>query len=171
MKKLRKISTIVVLMLVVFMLSGCFGNFALTRRVYKMNQSVGSKWANTAVMWVFMILPVYQACGFLDVVVLNTIEFWSGENPLAMAENEVDIQKVASEDNTYEIKASKNRYDITVIAGKDKGKNIAVVYDPVVNSWKLQADGKISTLAQIEGSRLELIYPDGSVYETDLTLD
>jgi hypothetical protein len=153
------------------MLSGCFGNFALTRKVYNKNQSIGNKWANTAVMWAMMIIPVYEVCGFLDVVVLNTIEFWSGQNPVTMNENEVDIQKVASEDNTYEIKATKNRYDITVVEGKDKGKSVAVIYDPVVNAWKLQADGHISTIAQIEGSRLELVYPDGSVYKTDLRLD
>lgn len=171
MRIMKKMSGFVALLLITVLLSGCFGNFALTRKVYEINQSMGNKWANTAVMWAFMILPVYPAAGFVDVVVLNTIEFWTGDNPLVMSENDMEIQQVASEDNLYEIVATKNRYDITVIEGKDQGETIAVVYDPVVEAWKLEADGKITTLAQIEGSRLELLYPDGSTYETSLHLD
>jgi len=69
-------------------LSGCFGKFALTQKVYKWNNSLGNKFVKTLVFWAFCIIPVYEVVvGFLDPVIFNLIEFWSGSNPLAMGPN------------------------------------------------------------------------------------
>lgn len=70
------------------MLSGCFGSFTLVRKVHAFNESFGSKVVQTLVFWVFCILPVYEFAALGDAVVLNLIEFWTGSNPLSMAEGE-----------------------------------------------------------------------------------
>lgn len=62
--------------------TGCWGSFNLTGKVYDWNGSFGSKWASWAVFLVFIILPVYGALLFVDAIVLNTIEFFSGNNPV-----------------------------------------------------------------------------------------
>lgn len=64
-------------------LGGCWGSFNLTGRVYDWNGSFGSKWASWAVFLVFIIIPVYGTLLFIDAVVLNTIEFFSGKNPVS----------------------------------------------------------------------------------------
>ena len=66
---------------------GCYGSFTLTKKIYDWNGSLGSKWAQTGIMWAFMIIPVYEVCTFIDAVVLNMIEFWTSSNPLAINAN------------------------------------------------------------------------------------
>lgn len=63
-------------------LGGCWGSFSLTGKVYDWNGSFGSKWASWAVFLVFIILPVYGTLLFIDAIALNTIEFFSGKNPV-----------------------------------------------------------------------------------------
>jgi hypothetical protein len=63
--------------------SGCFGSFALVRKVYGINESISD---NKFIRWVvflgFSIIPVYGISGLVDVLVLNSLEFWTGSNPL-----------------------------------------------------------------------------------------
>jgi hypothetical protein len=61
---------------------GCYGRFQLVRNLYKWNGSVGNKFVNEAVFLVLNIVPVYGFASFVDAVVLNTVEFWTGSNPV-----------------------------------------------------------------------------------------
>ena len=40
-------------------LTGCYGKFALTRKVYGINGDVKDKFLRSAVTWAFVIVPVY----------------------------------------------------------------------------------------------------------------
>lgn len=60
---------------------GCYGSFALTRKVWKWNGSLGHG-VDEAVFLVLNIIPVYGAVAFVDAIVLNSVEFWSGKNPM-----------------------------------------------------------------------------------------
>lgn len=63
--------------------AGCFGNFALTRKVYDYNKEVSSdKWVRWLVFLVLNVIPVYAFATLFDAVLANSIEFWSGENPV-----------------------------------------------------------------------------------------
>ncbi len=62
--------------------TGCWGSFSLTGKVYDWNGSFGSKWASWAVFLVFIFLPVYGTLLFIDAIIFNTIEFFSGKNPI-----------------------------------------------------------------------------------------
>jgi Domain of unknown function (DUF3332) len=61
---------------------GCWGSFNLTGRVFDWNGSFGSKWVSWLVFLAFIILPVYGATMFIDALIINTIEFFSGKNPV-----------------------------------------------------------------------------------------
>ena len=66
------------------LLSGCYGPFELTKKVWKWNGEVSdNKWVVEAVFLVAAVLPVYYVAGAADVIIFNTVEFWTGENPLA----------------------------------------------------------------------------------------
>ena len=61
--------------------SACFGSFNLTRRVYQFNKSVAAdKW----VRWLVFIAvsPIYPAAATVDLLFANTLEFWTGDNPI-----------------------------------------------------------------------------------------
>ncbi len=68
---------------------GCYGSFALTKKVYKFNGSLGNKWLNSIVFFV-LGAPVYGVTTFVDAIVLNLIEFWTGSNPVAAAQDHMD---------------------------------------------------------------------------------
>ncbi len=155
-------------LLVVILLSGCFGNFQLTRNLYTWNSQVGDKFANTAVMWVLMIIPVYGVCGFVDFFVLNTIEFWTGENPLTMSAEDADIIQVESDGKIYEIKATQNRFDISQLTGEEAGSTVAIIYDPEIQTWYLESDTEKIEIANVKNGIITLNYPDGSKLKTEL---
>lgn len=62
--------------------SGCIGEFALTRDVYRRNRSIDSKAGREAAFLALCIVPVYEAALLADVLVFNAVELFSGENPL-----------------------------------------------------------------------------------------
>ena len=63
--------------------AGCFGNFALTRKVYDYNQDVSpDKWIRWLVFLVLNVIPVYGFATLFDALFANSIEFWTGENPV-----------------------------------------------------------------------------------------
>jgi hypothetical protein len=62
--------------------SGCFGPFNLTRRLYKWNAEVGDRWEKELVFLLLTVIPVYGAATFADAIVLNSMEFWTGKNPV-----------------------------------------------------------------------------------------
>ena len=64
--------------------SGCYGPFNLTRRLYLWNGQVGDKWENELVFLLLNIpfVPAYGMCISADAIIFNSIQFWTGENPV-----------------------------------------------------------------------------------------
>ncbi|MEQ9499849.1 MAG: DUF3332 domain-containing protein [Deltaproteobacteria bacterium] len=62
--------------------TGCYGSFALTKKLHTWNGSLGNKFLNTIVFWVLVIIPVYELITLGDAIIFNLIEFWTGSNPL-----------------------------------------------------------------------------------------
>ncbi len=89
-----------------FSLTGCLGDsnkkadtFACIKTVHKYNtgEISSNKWVNE----ILFIIPgsiCYGVGGFLDVIIFNSIQFWSGENPLLAQDiNGVEYQIVKTE--------------------------------------------------------------------------
>jgi hypothetical protein len=68
--------------------TGCYGPFNLTRSVYHWNgnikgsSEVNEKWMKEFVFFGMIIIPVYMFSALLDAFVFNSIQFWSGDNPV-----------------------------------------------------------------------------------------
>jgi len=86
-------------------LQGCYGKMALTKKVYALNGSVQDKFVRSLVTWAFVIVPVYGVSALVDFVLFNTIEFWSGKNPVAQGEKDF---KYAANGETYQVHATKS---------------------------------------------------------------
>lgn len=66
--------------------TGCFGSFQLTRKLYSFNKTVSQdKWVQELVFLGMVIVPVYSLAALADGVFANTVEFWTGTNPVASA--------------------------------------------------------------------------------------
>lgn len=79
---MRKARVLAPLLGVLLFASGCFGPFNLTRRLYLWNGDVGDKWENELVFLLLTILPVYGVVVSADAIIFNSIEFWTGDNPV-----------------------------------------------------------------------------------------
>jgi len=67
--------------------TGCFGTFQLTRKVYQFNRQVSpDKWIQEIAFLVLVILPIYGFATLLDAVIFNSVEFWTGNNPVLNAD-------------------------------------------------------------------------------------
>lgn len=81
---MRPTMRIIALSAVLALGAGCFGQFALTRKMYTFNQQLSSnKVVVTLAMWGMLIIPVYELVSLGDLIIFNVIEFWTGENPIA----------------------------------------------------------------------------------------
>ena len=78
--------------------SGCFGSFNLTRKLWGWNKDVSNeKFVRELVFLGLNIVPVYGVAGLIDVIVTNSIEFWTGKNP-------VDMSSTIKVDGTTKVK-------------------------------------------------------------------
>ncbi len=68
--------------------TACFGPFNLTRSVYHWNSNikgsgeVNEKWMKEFVFLGMIIIPVYMFSALLDAFIFNSIQFWTGGNPI-----------------------------------------------------------------------------------------
>jgi hypothetical protein len=63
--------------------AGCFGTFQLTRKVYEFNKEVSpDKWVRWLTFLVLNVFPVYGFATLFDVLFANSVEFWTGKNPV-----------------------------------------------------------------------------------------
>jgi hypothetical protein len=92
----RKKRAIPVLLFLAFATSACFGSFALTSKLYNWNASHDDKWVRQGAFLVTgVLLPVYGIAALADAVLFNSIEFWTGENPVHTASAD-DGRRIAS---------------------------------------------------------------------------
>lgn len=115
-------------------MQSCLGSFGLTNRLLTWNHSIGNKFVNELVFVAFWILPVYEISGLADILVINSIEFWSGTNPMACG-----TKKIKGEDGrTYLVKCDKKGYTI-----KDpEGRSIRLDFNADTREWSTMVNGQ-----------------------------
>ena len=63
--------------------AGCIGRFELTRKVYQFNREVDTnKWIQWLAFLVLNVVPVYSFAILIDAIFANSVEFWTGDNPV-----------------------------------------------------------------------------------------
>lgn len=141
MKKLTiKVGQFLSILAVGAMLSSCFGKFALTRKLYEWNDSLGNKFLKTIIFWGLNIIPVYSISAGIDFIILNLIEFWTGSNPLAMAPGQKETKVVWYAGNMYELTAEHCRFTMKPLT--TLGQEQTLIFDTTTKSILLQAEGQ-----------------------------
>ena len=83
----KSIATLSIVLVLGTALVQCVGRMALTLRVHAYVMGIQNKWLSWFAFLVCVILPVYGIAILADTIVLNSMEFWTGENPLARGAN------------------------------------------------------------------------------------
>ena len=96
--RLIKVVACVVLVSLLPLATGCYGSFPLVHIIYKFNGEITDyKVVHSIVLWVFLIIPVYWVAFLGDFIVLNLIEFWTGEKIMVSSQTLQDGTRVTLE--------------------------------------------------------------------------
>ena len=129
-------------------LSGCYGSNACFNKLHDWNGTLGNKWLNSIVHFFLLIFPVYGICLFLvDGLVLNTVEFWTGSNPLASGDSY--FEKDAQGNTIAAVKNSDGTMSVEVTTAAGEKANLTLQRDEnVVRA--LDAEGNLVAQYEIE---------------------
>ena len=152
MKKMN-LKVVACLLMGTLLYSSCIGSFSLFNSYAKWQcHMTGNKFVNAIVG--FILMPIVgSVCLFVDSVVLNTIEFWTGENP--MHANIGKTQQVLGSDGRYyAVTTLKDGYEVKAPTGEvsyftyDKKQNVWSLTQNGVTTelFRFNADGTITTL-------------------------
>lgn len=142
--------------------TSCIGSFSLTNKLLTWNQSIGDKFVNELVFFAFWIIPVYEVSALADVLVLNSIEFWSGDNPVACGKKIVE-----SNDGRYLVECDGKGYTIT--SENDKSV-VRLDFDSNAQTWNVVLDDNTYTLMTfIDSDHVKMAAPDGGTQIVELS--
>ncbi|MGM9822407.1 MAG: DUF3332 domain-containing protein [Muribaculaceae bacterium] len=144
------------------MLTSCIGSFSLTNKLLSWNHQVSNKFVNELVFFAFWIIPVYEVTALADVLVLNSIEFWSGSNPIACGKTMID-----GKDGKYLVECDGKGYTITSMNDKSVTR---LDFDPADKSWSVQTpQGPVKFMTFVDDTHVNMITPDGSFETIELS--
>ncbi len=143
--KIRRFKTVVFAMAGTVIMSSCVGSFGLFNKLAQWNKrATNNKFINELIF--LIISPAYGICGAVDALVLNTIEFWTGNNPIA--NNVGKTTNIKGDDGLiYAVKYLQNGYEIT----KPDGDVYSFIYDKENNSWSMKKDGVTKEIFRFNG--------------------
>lgn len=160
----KRYLTVAVVMLCAgsLMFSSCIGSFALTNKLLNWNKQVGSKFVNELVFVAFWILPVYEVSALADILVINSIEFWNGSNPVAQGRTVID-----GEDGRYLVDCDGKGYTIT---SENDGSVVRLDFDDDSRTWSATVnDESYELMTFIDDTHVQLPSADGG--KVVVTLD
>jgi hypothetical protein len=142
--------------------TGCFGPFNLTKNVYHWNSGlkgsgeVNEKWMKELVFFGMIVVPVYMFSALLDAFVFNSIQFWTGENPVkaTLLEQGGATHVVYVGDTTVKWATREDGAVVTYERKGSRERRATIV--PALSGYRL-VDEQGHTLAQAQ------YQPDGSL--------
>ena len=146
--------TLITLLLVSFFATGCTGSFNLTRKVYNWHRQQDDKWLDEFGFLVCALLPIYGISTFADAIVFNSIEFWTGDNPV---DGPMAAKSIQDGDNQATISYNKGNQQLTIASAEkptitvEKQGNMIVTKDTsgnVLSSAVINAQGQVVVLDQ-----------------------
>ena len=149
MRKIRLSVAAVLIAGTSLVFTSCIGSFGLTNKVISWNRNIGSKFVNELVFLAFWILPVYEISALADILVLNSIEFWSGSNPVAKGRSVID-----GKDGRYLVDCDGKGYTIT---SENDGSIVRLDFEESEKTWNVTADGNTYKLMTfVDDNHVEL---------------
>lgn len=144
--------------------TSCIGSFGLTNKVLSWNNTIDNKFVNELVFIAFWIVPVYEISALADVLVINSIEFWSGDNPVA------DIgstKKVDTKNGIYTVETKADGYHIEK---EGETASIDLVFDKKDKSWNVNTGSETTKLMKFkENDEVVMFLPNGKEMNVELS--
>ena len=154
--------TVLALLVGAVTLSSCIGSFGLTNKLLDWNKGLSNKFVNELVF--ILISPAYAVCGLADLLVLNTVEFWTDSKVIAHVGETKEV--MGQDGRMYAVKTLKNGYEIT----DPNGEKSYLVYNKKEKSWNYKDNGALKELFRFnDDGTIRTTLPDGK--KMDVTQD
>lgn len=142
--------------------TSCIGSFALTHKVLNWNKQIDSKFVNELVFLAFWILPVYEVTSIADLLVINSIEFWSGRNPMTASTKVID-----TDSGRYLVKCDGKGYDVVSQA---TGESVRLDFDIDTQTWAVNIDGELHPfMTFVDDNHVNMLTPSGDFTKVELS--
>lgn len=163
MKKKNLVAAVALLLSASLVTSSCIGSFSLTGKLLKWNRNINSKFVNELVFFAFWVLPVYEVCALSDILVLNSIEFWSGSNPMAKGKKLID-----GEDGRYLVECDGKGYTIT---SQNDGSVVRLDFDEAEQTWLIDMGNgeEYPLMTFVDDTHVRMAAPDGTMTLVELS--
>jgi hypothetical protein len=139
--------------------SGCYGRFALTNKLHAWNGTVSDRWINSLLFFGLVIVQAYSICLLGDGLIFNTVEFWSGSNPVSRVDPDGTVHIVKDGQSFELVPAGDNKWnvvkdgEIVAVASRTADGSLALS-DVASERTTVIASGQLSELAETAPSAL-----------------
>lgn len=143
--------------------TSCVGSFPLFNKLASWNKkATGCKILNELIFLV--ISPAYAVCTLADVLVFNSIEFWTGDTPLAQVGE--SRQVMGTDGVLYTVTTLSDGYEVKTPDGQVQ----YLTYEKQSRTWSLKQDGQVRRLVRVnDDGTVRAFLPDGQAI--DVTAD
>ncbi|MCC8119329.1 MAG: DUF3332 domain-containing protein [Bacteroidales bacterium] len=146
-------------------MQSCIGSFALFNKLKAWNERIDSKFVNELVFIGFWIIPVYEVSFLADILVLNSIEFWSGSSPVAKGKSIID-----GADGKYLVECDGKGYTITSM---NDGSKTRLNFHQDIETWTIVMgdDEELPFLTFVDETHVRVPGLDGKMQLVELSND
>jgi hypothetical protein len=133
-------------------LIGCFGNFELTKKVWRINKQIDQdRWVQEVAFLVLAVVPVYGGALFLDVVLFNSLEFWTGKNPVLAEDGARKVVRNPTGGQMILVRIDADTLGVTLQRSDGTLRNLRLAREPgAVSAW--DTDGHLlARVASVRG--------------------
>ncbi len=142
--------------------TSCIGSFSLTNKLLAWNRTIDNKFVNELVFFALWIVPVYEVSALADVLVLNSIEFWSGENPVACGTKVIEGQ-----DGRYLVECDGKGY---TIKSENDGSIVRLDFDSDSRTWSVvDNEQSYPLMTFVDDTHVNMITPDGTMTTVEVS--
>ncbi len=118
--------------------TSCVGSYALFNKYANWQTHMTSNKYVNGIVGIIIGGLVGGVCLFVDSLVLNTIEFWSGSNPIAEKTTVIKGQ----DGRNYLVKVSRQGYEITA----PTGEITKLIHDEATDSLSMMQNGEVKEI-------------------------
>ena len=143
-------------------LNSCLGSFAMVNKVKNWNEHVGGKFLNELIFIGLWVFPVYPISYVADLLVINSIEFWSGTNPITAETKIID-----GKDAKYKVERDATGYTVTNLSDKSQ---LRFNFDSETRSWWINdGNNDLKLMEFVDDDHVKMATPGGNFVEVELS--